>query len=155
MYGGGFCSRPKYSKYTIIFNLLIFIILISIHCLVTKAIIIIVIVVVRVVTNVLQTSLNYLKYKTESIYVYCVLFNVYTYISCYDFIKTDHHDIVESGIKHHKSNQHQPYIMLNTSYTYTVKAVLRWYHTLQGDNSLKSVERFDHMMFVCRFQASR
>jgi hypothetical protein len=26
--------------------------------------------------------------------------------------------------------------------------VLRWYHTLQGDNSLKSVERFDHMMFV-------
>ena len=27
------------------------------------------------------------------------------------------------------------------------------YHTLQGDNSLKSVERFDHMMFVCRFQA--
>jgi hypothetical protein len=32
---------------------------------------------------------------------------------------------------------------------------LRWYHTLQGDNSLKSVERFDHMMFVCRFQAFR
>ena len=34
-------------------------------------------------------------------------------------------------------------------------ASLRWYHTLQGDNSLKSVEHFDHMMFVCRFQASR
>ena len=33
--------------------------------------------------------------------------------------------------------------------------ILRGYHTLQGDNSLKSVERFDHMMFVCRFQASR
>ena len=32
---------------------------------------------------------------------------------------------------------------------------LRWYYTLQGDNSLKSVERFDHMMFVCRFQAFR
>ena len=32
---------------------------------------------------------------------------------------------------------------------------LRWYRTPQGDNSLKSVERFDHMMFVCRFQASR
>ena len=32
---------------------------------------------------------------------------------------------------------------------------LRGYHTLQGDNSLKSVERFDDMMFVCRFQASR
>ena len=31
---------------------------------------------------------------------------------------------------------------------------LRWYHTLQGDNSLKSIERFDHMMFVCRLQAS-
>jgi hypothetical protein len=31
---------------------------------------------------------------------------------------------------------------------------LRGYHTLQGGNSLKSVERFDHMMFVCRFQAS-
>ena len=29
------------------------------------------------------------------------------------------------------------------------------YHTLQGDNSLKSVERFDYMMFVCIFQASR
>ena len=28
-------------------------------------------------------------------------------------------------------------------------------HTLQKDNSLNSVERFDHMMFVCRFQASR
>ena len=27
---------------------------------------------------------------------------------------------------------------------------LRGYHTLQGDNSLKSVERFDHMMFVCK-----
>ena len=34
-------------------------------------------------------------------------------------------------------------------------ASLWWYLTLQGDNSLKSVERFDHMMFVCRFQASR
>jgi hypothetical protein len=32
---------------------------------------------------------------------------------------------------------------------------LRGYHTLQGDNSLKSVERFDHMIFVCRFQASQ
>jgi hypothetical protein len=32
--------------------------------------------------------------------------------------------------------------------------ILRWYYTLQGDNSLKSVESFDHMMFVCRFQAS-
>jgi hypothetical protein len=32
---------------------------------------------------------------------------------------------------------------------------LRWYLTLQGDNSLKSVERFDHMMFICRFQASQ
>jgi hypothetical protein len=35
------------------------------------------------------------------------------------------------------------------------KLSLSGYHTLQGDNSLKSVERFDHMMFVCRFQASR
>jgi hypothetical protein len=35
------------------------------------------------------------------------------------------------------------------------KRFLRGYHTLQGDNSLKLVERFDHMMFVCRFQASR
>ena len=34
-------------------------------------------------------------------------------------------------------------------------SALRWYHTLQGDDSLKSVERFDHMIFVCRFQASR
>ena len=33
--------------------------------------------------------------------------------------------------------------------------ILRGYHTLQGDNSLKSVERFDHMMLVCRFQTSR
>ena len=32
---------------------------------------------------------------------------------------------------------------------------LRWYLTLQGDKSLRSVERFDHMMFVYRFQASR
>jgi hypothetical protein len=31
----------------------------------------------------------------------------------------------------------------------------RGYHTLQGDNSLKSFECFDQMMFVCRFQASR
>ena len=36
-----------------------------------------------------------------------------------------------------------------------LKRYLRGYHTLQGDNSLKSVKRFDHMMFVCRFQASR
>jgi hypothetical protein len=34
-------------------------------------------------------------------------------------------------------------------------ARLIFYLTLQGDNSLKSVERFDHMMFVCRIQASR
>jgi hypothetical protein len=27
--------------------------------------------------------------------------------------------------------------------------------SLKGDNSLKSVERFDHMMFVCKCQASR
>ena len=40
---------------------------------------------------------------------------------------------------------------LSTLHTYVP---LRWYLTLQGDNSLKSVERFDHM-FVCRFQASR
>ena len=33
--------------------------------------------------------------------------------------------------------------------------LFKGYHTLQGDNSLKSVDRFDHMMFVCRFQASR
>ena len=32
---------------------------------------------------------------------------------------------------------------------------IKGYHTLQGDNSLKSVERFNHMMFACRFQASR
>ena len=35
------------------------------------------------------------------------------------------------------------------------KILLRGYHTLQGDNSLKSAERFDHMMFVGRCQASR
>ena len=32
---------------------------------------------------------------------------------------------------------------------------LRGYHTLQVDNSFKSVERFDHVMFACKFQASR
>ena len=37
----------------------------------------------------------------------------------------------------------------------TILSTLRGYHTLQGDNSLKSVERFVDMMFVCRFQASR
>jgi hypothetical protein len=36
-----------------------------------------------------------------------------------------------------------------------VALLLMWYLTLQGDNSLKSVERFDYMMSVCRFQASR
>jgi hypothetical protein len=36
-----------------------------------------------------------------------------------------------------------------------ISNILRGYHTLQGDNSLKSVEHFDHMMFECRFQASR
>jgi hypothetical protein len=29
---------------------------------------------------------------------------------------------------------------------------LRWYHTLQGDNSLKSVERFDHMILYADFK---
>ena len=38
---------------------------------------------------------------------------------------------------------------------YTENHILREYHSLQGDNPLKSVERFHHMMFVCRFQASR
>jgi hypothetical protein len=36
-----------------------------------------------------------------------------------------------------------------------LQTFLRGYHTLQGDNFLKSAERFDHIMFVCRFQASR
>jgi hypothetical protein len=40
-------------------------------------------------------------------------------------------------------------------YFFVFYFLLRGYHTLQGDNSLKSVERFNHMMFVCRFQASR
>jgi hypothetical protein len=44
---------------------------------------------------------------------------------------------------------------LNCFSTFLFLQSLRWYHTLQGDNSLRSVERFDHMMFVCRFQASR
>ena len=35
------------------------------------------------------------------------------------------------------------------------KVFLSYLILLQGDNSLKSVERFDHLMFVCRFQASR
>ena len=39
--------------------------------------------------------------------------------------------------------------------TISIKPVLRWYLTRQGDNSLKSVERFDNMMFACRLQASR
>ena len=30
---------------------------------------------------------------------------------------------------------------------------LRWYLTLQGDNSLKSVERFDHMMFFMQISS--
>ena len=34
------------------------------------------------------------------------------------------------------------------------RILLKVVHTLQGDNFLKSVERFDHI-FVCRFQASR
>jgi hypothetical protein len=40
-------------------------------------------------------------------------------------------------------------------YKFLINLNLRGYHTLQGDNSLKSVERFDHMMFVCSFQASQ
>ena len=43
----------------------------------------------------------------------------------------------------------------NTQLNQNSNEHLRGYHTLQGDNCLKSVERFDHMMFVCRFQASR
>jgi hypothetical protein len=43
--------------------------------------------------------------------------------------------------------------MCSNKSLYTIS--LRGYHTLQGDNSLKSVEHFDHMMFVCRFQASQ
>ena len=35
------------------------------------------------------------------------------------------------------------------------KSLRGWYHTLQEYNSLRSVERFDHMMFVYRFQAFR
>ena len=42
-----------------------------------------------------------------------------------------------------------------SSLTLSLVFNLRGYHTLQGDNSLKSVERFDHMIFACRFQASR
>ena len=35
-------------------------------------------------------------------------------------------------------------IELNYKTDYVEKYCLRGYHTLQGDNSLKSVERFDH-----------
>jgi hypothetical protein len=53
------------------------------------------------------------------------------------------------------NNIYNKLVFSNLSVYYTVKPALRWYHTLQGDNSLKTVERFDHRMFVCRFQASR
>ena len=42
----------------------------------------------------------------------------------------------------------------NIMMSFPCTPMLRWYLTLQGDNYLKSVERFDHMMLVCRFQAS-
>jgi len=52
-----------------------------------------------------------------------------------------------------KNNKYQMYINIDAQ---NVQTTYLWgYHTLQGDNSLKPVERFDHMMFVCRFQASR
>ena len=55
----------------------------------------------------------------------------------------------------HQFHQCFSYIMFVCFLILFISTYLRWYHTLQGDNSLKSVERFDHMMFVCRFQASR
>ena len=48
-----------------------------------------------------------------------------------------------------------PILYLSCNKICKKKCYLRWSYTLQGDNSLKSVERFDHMIFVCRFQASR
>jgi hypothetical protein len=54
---------------------------------------------------------------------------------------------------------HSSILLYDLLYRYVandlLKRNLRQYHTLQGVNSLKSVECFDHMMFVCRFQASR
>jgi hypothetical protein len=50
------------------------------------------------------------------------------------------------------------YILYNVHIHYHYSIFLMIYTVtlvLQGDNSLKSVERFDHMIFVCRFQASR
>ena len=46
-------------------------------------------------------------------------------------------------------------VTIRVCYCTTNILKLRGYYTLQVDNSLKSVERFGHMMFVCIFQASR
>jgi hypothetical protein len=53
-----------------------------------------------------------------------------------------------------KKNKSKICVINSTTTLAFWKSKLRWYLTLQGDNSLKSVERFDHMMFVCRFRAS-
>ena len=46
-------------------------------------------------------------------------------------------------------------ILDNEKHSTVKHALRRGTIHLQGDNSLKSVERFDHMIFVCRFQAFR
>ena len=72
----------------------------------------------------------------------------------------DHPDIDKLGTKHrtmtNRKEQIQHKKQKDEQHGHPSKdRVLRGYHTLQGDNSLKSVERFDHMMCVCRIQASR
>ena len=69
--------------------------------------------------------------------------------------------------KRQKNRQHngqkKKYKQRSTKHKHKTKDRVTYYSfivgivciTLQGDNSLKSVERFDHMMFVCRFQTSR
>ena len=58
----------------------------------------------------------------------------------------------EKNLSHDDNKFHQ--YQQNEQSCTRVLWVLRGYHTQQGDDSLKSVERFDYMMFVCRFQAS-
>ena len=49
----------------------------------------------------------------------------------------------------------QPLFKYYIVYKATVRHNSQTIVTFKGDNSLKSVERFDHLMFVCRFEASR
>ena len=69
-------------------------------------------------------------------------------IGSHQYVQKNFDTIYMVQLLKHEFTQRSILFLKIQVFFYIIISSLRWYHTLQGDNSLKSVECFDHMMFV-------